>query len=370
MYVPFLDVGAAYRELKSELDLAYHRVMDSGQYILGREVEAFEAEFAAFCGVKHCIGTGNGLDALTLALRAYGIGPGDEVIVPANTYIATWLAVSAVGAKLVPVEPNAKTCNIDPARVKAAITPRTKALMPVHLYGAPADMSEIAYLAHNHELRIISDGAQAHGAQFCSENIGRLGSAVCFSFYPGKNLGALGDGGCVTTNDGRLAMRLARLRHYGSEAKYHNIERGGNSRLDELQASFLRVKLKYLEAWNTRRDAVAWRYLKSLGGCIDLPQSTTGQVWHLFVVRHARRDALQQALTARGVGTLIHYPVPPHLQPAYADLGFKRGAFPITEQIHDTCLSLPMGPHLTDAQVDYVCEQVIDACHELQPIAA
>ena len=343
--------------------------------MLGRELAAFEDEFGGYCHAQHCIGVGNGLDALTLILKASGIGAGDEVIVPANTYIATWLAVSAVGATPVPVEPDESTFNIDPAAIEAAITPRTVAILAVHLYGLPADLDSLRDIAAKHALAVFCDAAQAHGAHGPSFTVGDCGDAAGFSFYPGKNLGALGDGGAVTTSDDDLAARIRRLRNYGSEVKYHNVERGANSRLDELQAALLRVKLPHLDAWNGRRRWVAACYIAALDQVVRLPSANSsaqlsGHAWHLFVIQHPQRAALQQFLAVRGVGTLIHYPVPPHLQPAYADLGFKRGAFPITEAIHDTCLSLPMGPHLTDAQVDHVCTAVIESCAELQRIAA
>jgi len=351
--IPFLDLHAAYLELRAELDAAAQRVLASGWYILGAEVEAFEREFAAYCEVEHCIGVGNGLDALHLILRAYGIGPGDEVIVPANTYIATWLAVSYAGAKPVPVEPDARTYNLDPALIEAAITPATKAILPVHLYGQPADMDPINAVAARHGLKVIEDAAQAHGARYKGRRVGGLGDAAGFSFYPGKNLGALGDGGAVVTKDAELAERVRVLRNYGSRVKYHNEVKGFNSRLDELQAALLRVKLPVLDEWNQRRRAAAARYLEEWAGSeLGLPfvPDWAEPVWHLFVVRHPQRDELQQRLHQAGIGTMIHYPVPPHLQPAYAELGYGVGAFPITEAMHCEVLSLPMGPHLTAAQ--------------------
>lgn len=350
MKIPFLDVQASYRELQLELDAAYRRVMESGWYILGGEVEAFEQEFAAYCGVKYCIGVGNGLEALHLILRAYGIGPGDEVIVPANTYIATWLAVSYVGATPVPVEPDPRTYNIDPDRVATTLTPRTRAIMPVHLYGQPADMDPILEIAQRHGLKVIEDAAQAHGATYKGRRAGSLGDAAGFSFYPGKNLGAFGDAGAVVTDDDDLADKVPVLRNYGSRVKYHNELKAFNSRLDPLQAAFLRVKLRYLDEWNQRRRTVADRYLEELA---DLPDLTlpfvpgwAEPIWHLFVVRHPRRDALQHYLNQAKVGTLIHYPVPPHLSGAYADGPWKERGFPVTERLADTVLSLPMGPHL------------------------
>jgi len=352
MKIPFLDLKAPYRELKDELDAAYRRVMESGWYILGKEVEAFESEFAEYCEVKHCIGVGNGLEALHLILRAYGIGLGDEVIVPANTYIATWLAVSHSGATPVPVEPVESTCNIDPNQIEQAITSKTKAVLVVHLYGQPADMDAINVLAQKHGLKVIEDCAQAHGARYKGKRAGSLGDAAGFSFYPGKNLGALGDGGAVVTNADAIAAKVKILRNYGSQEKYHNEVKGYNSRLDDLQAALLRVKLTKLEEWNKRRRAVASRYLNELAAVQDLILPFVPEwaepVWHLFVVQHRQRDSLQKSLSEEGIGTMIHYPIPPHLQPAYADLDLCVGDFPISERIAKEVLSLPMGPHLDE----------------------
>lgn len=351
--VPFLDLHAAYLELRTGLDAAAQQVLASGWYVLGAEVEAFEREFAAYCEVEHCVGVGNGLEALHLILRAYGIGPGDEVIVPANTYIATWLAVSYAGAKPIPVEPDVRTYNLDPTLVEAALTPATKAILPVHLYGQPADLDPIKAVAARYGLKVIEDAAQAHGARYHGRRVGGLGDAAGFSFYPGKNLGALGDGGAVVTNDADLAERVRVLRNYGSRVKYHNEVQGFNSRLDELQAALLRVKLPVLDEWNARRRVAAARYLNKLAGRdLTLPfvPDWAEPVWHLFVVRHPQRDELQQRLQQAGIGTMIHYPIPPHLQPAYAELGYGAGAFPISEAIHREVLSLPMGPQLTEAQ--------------------
>ncbi len=362
MSVPFLDLQAATRELQDELDVAYRRVMASGIYILGEEVDAFEAEFAAYCGVKHCISVGNGLEALHLILRAYGIGPGDEVIVPANTYIATWLAVSNAGARPVPVEPDAATYNLDPAKIEAALTSRSRAILPVHLYGQPAEMDAIRAVAARHDLRVVEDAAQAHGARHKGNRVGGLGDAAGWSFYPSKNLGALGDAGAVTTNDDDLADRVRLLRNYGSRTKYANEIKGYNSRLDPLQAAFLRVKLRHLEEWNQRRRHLVSLYEQGLAGVagVVLPHvaDKADPVWHLFVIRHPERDALQRHLLSQGIGTLIHYPIPPHLSPAYADMAIERGDFPITEEIARTAISLPMGPHLTSSQVESVIEAV------------
>ena len=362
MKVPFLDFVNPYEELKAELDEAYFRFMRSAWYVLGPEVEAFEREFAEYCGVAHCVGVGNGLEALHLALRAYGIGKNDEVIVPSNTYIATWLAVSYAGATPVPVEPDTKTFNLDPDRIEAAITHKTKAIMPVHLYGQPADMDPIMTIARKHRLKVIEDNAQAQGARYHGRRTGSLGDAAGNSFYPGKNLGAYGEAGAVTTNDRELADKIRILRNYGSQKKYYNEVKGYNSRLDELQAAFLRVKLKKLDEWNDRRRTVAARYLAGLqdasGLTLPFVPLWAEPVWHLFVVCHPKRDAFQQKLATADVGTLIHYPVPPHLSGAYADAGWKRGAFPIAEGLANSVLSLPMGPHLSGEQTGSVVREM------------
>ena len=359
--ISFLDLSAGYRELKSELDVVVSRSLASGWYIGGPEVEAFEQQFAAYTQAQHCVGVGNGLDALHLALRAIGVGPGDEVIVPSNTYIATWLAVSHCGGTLVPVEPDARTFNINPTRIEAAITSRTRAILPVHLYGQPADMDAILAVARQHGLRVLEDGAQAHGAHYKDRRIGAHGDAVAWSFYPGKNLGAMGDGGAVTTNDAQIADRIRVLRNYGSRIKYANDVQGYNSRLDPVQAAILRVKLSHLDEWNARRSVIAARYQQDLAGFgLTLPYvpDWADPVWHLFVVQHPQRDALQQALTDAGVDTLIHYPIPPHRQQAYAQAGWTLGSFPLAERLADEVLSLPIGPHLDTEQVAVVIEAV------------
>jgi dTDP-4-amino-4,6-dideoxygalactose transaminase len=362
MSVPFLDLKAPYAELRDELDAAYHRVMESGWFILGEELRAFEEEFAAHCGARHCIGVANGLDALHFILRAMKIGAGDEVIVPANTYVATWLAVSYAGATPVAVEPDERTYNLDPSRIEDAITPRTKAIMPVHLYGQPAEMDSIMEVATKYGLRVIEDAAQAHGARYRNRLAGTLSHAAGFSFYPGKNLGALGDAGAVVTDDDALAEEISILRNYGSRKKYYNEVKGFNSRLDELQAALLRVKLRQLDEWNERRRRAAGYYLQILEGVPDLKlpfvPDWADPVWHLFVVRHPRRAALQEHLTKRGVGTLIHYPVPPHLQKAYTDLSYPPGSFPVSERMADEVLSLPMGPHLSESDLEFVAAQL------------
>lgn len=359
--IPFLDLKAPHVELRDEIQAAIDRVLSSGWYILGPELETFEAEYATYCGTSHCIGVANGLDALHLALRAMDIGPGDEVIVPSNTYIATWLAVSQCGATPVPVEPVEATYNIDPTLIESAITPRTKAILPVHLYGQPAEMDPILAIASRHGLRVLEDAAQAHGARYKGRRIGGHGDAVAWSFYPGKNLGALGDAGAVTTNDLELAERIRVLRNYGSRVKYVNEVRGYNSRLDPLQAAVLRVKLLHLDDWNTRRAKVASAYLAGLAGTwLVLPQvpAWVEPAWHLFVVRDPKRETLQQRLNGAGVGGLIHYPIPPHKQQAYSDAGFAADAFPLASRMADEVLSLPIGPHLTMAQANAVIAAV------------
>lgn len=370
MKIPFLDIKASYLELKGEFDDAYHRVMDSGWVLLGEETGAFEAEFAAYCQAKHCVAVGNGLDALQLVLRAWEIGPGDEVIVPSHTFIATWLAVSNVGARPVPVEPDEATCNIDPERIEAAITPRTKAIIPVHLYGQPADMDRVMALAAKHGLKVLEDNAQAQGALYKGRRTGSLGHAAAASFYPGKNLGAFGDAGAVTTDDADLADRVRMLRNYGSTVKYRHELTGLNSRIDELQAAFLRVKLRHLDEWNARRKEIAALYAAHLSDLSSQIFSVSGfqllpsvlpwadSVWHLFVIRHSQRDALQKHLAGQGIQTIIYYPVPPHLSGAYAGMGFERGDFPIAEKLASEVLSLPIGPHLTSESIEAVCRAV------------
>lgn len=359
--VPFLDIGARNVRQRAELLTAFQRVLESGWYILGTEVQTFEKEFAAFCGTKHCVGVGNGLDAMHLTLRAWGIGPGDEVIVPSNTYIATWLAVTYVGATPVPVEPDPATFNLDPERVEAAITPNTRVVLPVHLYGHPADMDPICGVARRHGLRVLEDAAQAHGARYKGSRAGSLGDAAAFSFYPGKNLGALGDGGCVITDDAALADKVRLLRNYGSRRKYHNEVSGFNSRLDEIQAALLRVKLPLLDADNASRRTVAALYSHELMGAgVELPRPAAWAepAWHLYVVCTPARDALAERLARARIGTLIHYPVPPHLQPAYSGLGHREGAFPIAERMAREVLSLPMWPGMPEELVAYVADTV------------
>jgi dTDP-4-amino-4,6-dideoxygalactose transaminase len=357
--VPFLDLQATYLELKPQIDTAVSRVLQSGWYIGGSEVEAFEQAYAKYCGAQFCVGMGNGLDALHLVLKAFGVGLGDEVIVPSNTYIATWLAVSYTGAKPVPVEPT-DTYNLDPSRIEAAITSRTKAIIPVHLYGQPADLDAILEIARKYGLKVLEDGAQAHGAEYKGKRIGAHGDAVAWSFYPGKNLGAIGDAGAVTTNNAQLAERLRMLRNYGSKIKYVNEITGYNSRLDPLQAAALRVKLEYLDDWNARRRQMSNFYLENLPKSLLLPivPQWAEPVWHLFVVRTPEREKLQAGLEAQGIDTLIHYPIPPHLQQAYTSLGLGEGSFPVSEAIHREVLSLPIGPHLSLEQAMRVVDAV------------
>jgi len=367
--IPFLDLKAPYVELKQELDEAIARIVSSGWFNGGGEVDQFEVEYATYCGTNHAIGVANGLDALHLALRAMDVGPGDEVIVPSNTYIATWLAVSQCGAMPVPVEPDPLTYNIDPMLIEAAITKRTKVILPVHLYGQPADLDPIMAIARKHGLRVLEDGAQAHGARYKGNRLGAHGDAVAWSFYPGKNLGAMGDGGAVTTNDTQIADRLRVLRNYGSRVKYVNEIQGYNSRLDPLQAAILRVKLSKLDEWNARRNSIAQHYQKNLVNCdVTLPHipDWAAPVWHLYVVRSPQRDALQKELADAGVSTLIHYPIPPHLQGAYANLNFKIGTFPISEGMHSEVLSLPIGPNMTLQDANTVNAAVRAASLSLQ----
>ncbi|MFY9479116.1 MAG: DegT/DnrJ/EryC1/StrS family aminotransferase [Aquabacterium sp.] len=364
MRVPFLDLHAGYSELKSQVDTAIARVSQSGWYVLGPEVEAFEQSFAGYCEATSCVGVANGLDALHIGLLALGIGPGDEVIVPSNTYIATWLAVTQAGAKVVPVEPDPLTHNIDPALIEQAITSRTRAILPVHLYGLPADMDAICQIAARHGLAVLEDAAQAHGARYKGRRIGSHGDLVAWSFYPSKNLGAMGDAGGLTLREGALADKIRALRNYGSARRYVNEVRGLNSRLDPIQAAVLGTKLQVLDEWNERRAQTARYYQEHLGQAtrLTLPVEPKGTLcaWHLFVVRHPDRDHLHKALADRGVDTLIHYPIAPHLQQAYADLGLKKGALPIAERLADEVLSLPIGPHITPEQRRRVVEAVLE----------
>ena len=365
MNVPFLDLRAGDVLIRDEMDAAVRRVLDSSWYILGPEVEAFEREFAQYCGARFCVGVANGLEALQLALAALGLEPGDQVIVPSNTYIASWLAITHARATPVPVEPDERTHNIDPDRIEAAITSRTRAIMPVHLYGRPADIISIQAIAERHGLAIVGDAAQAHGAAIRNHRVGSLATATAFSFYPSKNLGAMGDGGAVTTNDEPLANRLRQLRHYGTTDRYTNPQIGFNSRLDELQAAILRVKLRHLNDWNAKRDAIAQSYLALMQAdqlVLPLPADDEHQsAWHLFVVRCPNRHAMMAHLKQAGIGHLIHYPIPPHLQGAYANLHHASGSLPVAERLAQEVLSLPLHPHLSDHQVDAVIKAVNSA---------
>jgi dTDP-4-amino-4,6-dideoxygalactose transaminase len=358
--VPFVDLAAQHAAIGPEAAAATARVLGSGDFILGREVECFEAEFARYCGCQHGIGVDSGTSALELALRAYGIGAGDEVIAPANTFIATALAISSTGATPVLVDVDASTHTIDPARLADAITHRTRAVMPVHLYGQPADMDAISDIARRQQLVVIEDACQAHGARYRERRVGALGHAAAFSFYPSKNLGACGDGGMVVTNDADAARSLRLLRNYGQEKKYYHVVRGYNRRLDTLQAALLRLKLKHLDTWNDDRRRRADLYTRLLRDVVltPVPPHYAEPVWHLYVIQAGRRDGLQTYLGERGIATGIHYPTPIHLQPAYRDLGYEKGDFPITEQAAGKVLSLPMYPQLPLAAIEDIANAV------------
>jgi dTDP-4-amino-4,6-dideoxygalactose transaminase len=360
--VPFVDLVAQYDSIADEVDNAFHEVTASAEYVLGRRVHQFEEEFAAFVGCEHAVGVGSGLDALRLGLLALEIGPGDEVIVPANTYIATALAVSEVGADVVLVDCDPRTYNVDPKAVEAAVTSRTRALLPVHFAGRAAEMRTLLELAGRHDLDVVEDAAQAHGAQYDGRPCGSLGKLACFSFYPSKNLGAYGDGGMVTTRDTSVDGQIRRLRNYGERRKYEHVVKGVNSRLDGLQAAFLSIKLRHLTTWNQARRRHADAYTHELEGVGDLvlPQrpADSSHVYHLFVIETQRRDALRDHLTERGIQTGIHYPIPIHLQEAYQDLGLGAGAFPHAERLAAESLSLPMFPELSPEQITSVASAV------------
>ena len=357
--IPFLDLLLGHEELKSQIQDSVTRVISSGLYIGGQEVDSFEEEFAAYTDSKYCAGVGNGLDALYLALKSLGVKEGDEVIVPSNTYIATWLAVTRCGATPVPVEPSLDTYNIDPALIEAAITSKTKAILPVHLYGRPADLDPILDLAKQRKIYVVEDAAQCQGAEYKNKKIGSFGDITAWSFYPGKNLGAMGDAGAITTNDPEIARLIKLMRNYGSAKKYVNEVEGINSRLDPLQAAILKVKLLKLSDWNAKRQRIAQRYISELQG-LNLTLPTISQdcrsVWHLFVIRHARREEAISKMLDLGVQAGIHYPIPPHLQKAYQRLGYKNNAFPISELIHKEVISLPIYPQMTEQQVTKVIE--------------
>jgi len=379
MNVPFVDLRAQYRSLASEVQRAISAVLERGDFILGKEVSLFEEEFAACCGVKHAVGVDSGTSALELALRAYGVGPGDEVITAANTFIATALAISYTGAKPVLVDVDPQTYTIDLSLLESAITDRTRAIIPVHLYGHPADMDPILEIAEQHRLVVIEDACQAHGAKYKGKRVGSLGHAAAFSFYPAKNLGAYGDGGMVVTNDERVAESLQLLRNYGQREKYHHLLRGYNHRLDTLQAAVLRVKLKHLDEWNAARRRHAHLYGELLAhspAVLPAEADYAESVYHLYVIRveacrersrracpersRRNRDGLRACLHDKGIATGIHYPIPIHLQPAYRDLGYEKGSFPVTEECAGQALSLPMYAELTPDLIEYVAETIRD----------
>lgn len=360
--IPFLDLSAPTCELRAELDEAYHRFMDSGHYVLGAEVEAFESEWANYCDADHCVGVGSGLDALTLALRAVGVGPGDEVIVPSNTYIATWLAVTYAGATIIPVEPNPDTFNLDALGAAGALTERTKAILGTNLYGQPVDYDSLLSLARENGIYLVIDNAQGHGAEYKSRRVGGIADIECHSFYPTKNLGAFGEAGAVTTTNAEWGDAVRVLRNYGSRIRYENEVCGVNSRIDALQAAFLRVKLRYLDKWNHRRIELAAAYHRDLVGIsgLRLPEvpAWAKPVWHLFVILVDQRDQLQQYLLDQGIGTQIHYPIPPHLSRAYRSLGYREFDFPIAEKLAGQVLSLPLSPSVTESEANSVSRAV------------
>jgi dTDP-4-amino-4,6-dideoxygalactose transaminase len=362
MEVKFLDFTHMHQPLREQMVAKFEEFYDAQWYVLGKNTRAFEEEYARYCGTSHCVGVANGLDALMLSLRVLGVKAGDEVIVPSNTFIASWLAVSMVGGVPVPIEPRKSTYNINPDLIGEAITPRTKAVMPVHLFGQPCEMPAIMNVCDRHSLAVVEDNAQSQGATYVGRKTGSFGIVNATSFYPGKNLGALGDGGAVTTSSPELAHQVATLRNYGSSRKYFNDEMGVNSRLDEVQAGFLSIKLKLLDNWNSQRLAIARKYSERLNGSGDivLPVEAKGAgcVYHLYVVRTKKRDSLQEYLTSHGVGTLVHYPVPPHLQKAYAGYNFKKGQFPIADEIAETSLSLPIYPGLREDEIEYVSDLI------------
>jgi dTDP-4-amino-4,6-dideoxygalactose transaminase len=365
MKVPFQDFHQPYAELKEGLDAAYRRFMESGWFVLGNETSAFESEYADYCGSAHAVGVANGLEALHLALLAIDVKPGDEVIVPSNTYIATWLAVSQIGAIPVPVEPDVHTFNLDPVKIEAAISKRTKVILAVNLYGQPCDYDQILQIARSHDLKVVIDNAQAHGARYKDRVVGGLADIECHSFYPSKNLGAYGEAGAVTTNDPDLAEKVRVLRNYGSRVRYHNEVVGFNSRIDELQAAFLRVKLQKLDEWNERRRKIAALYDAGLSGQASLglpivPDWAT-PVWHLYVLKHPKRDELQKHLAGLGIQTLIHYPIPPHLSCAYQTWRVEHSDIdlPVAEHLAGCILSLPIGPHLCEDQARGVVEGIL-----------
>jgi dTDP-4-amino-4,6-dideoxygalactose transaminase len=363
MEINFVDLKAQYATIGPEVNVAINRCIESADFILGKEVELFEQEFAAYCGTRHAVGVDSGMSALELALRAYGIGAGDEVITVSHTFSATAFAISATGARPVFVDVDSRTYNMDPALIEAAITPKTKAILPVHLYGQPADIDEISRIARGHQLLLIEDACQAHGARFDDTRVGSWGDAACFSFYPGKNLGAYGDGGMIVTNDQQIADALRVLRNCGQRKKYEHVVVGFNHRLDNLQAAVLRVKLPHLDDWNAARREAAQAYDQLLGGAdgIVTPHASAGRthVYHLYVIQHPNRDDLLAYLNARGISAGLHYPTPVHLQPCYQDLDVPPGSLPVTESLAARVISLPMYPELSAEQIERVCEGVL-----------
>ena len=358
--IKFLDVGWTYSSIKEEIDTAVGRVLQSGNFILGEESELFEQEFAEYVGAEHCVGVASGLDALFLSLKVLGVGPGDEVIVPAHTFIATWLAVTMCGATIIPAEILPLTHNVDPGDVALKITQRTKAIIPVHLYGLPADLERLNQISSDSGVPLIEDAAQSHGAKFDGRTIGAGNASVAWSFYPGKNLGAFGDGGAITTNNSEIATRLRTLRNYGSQEKYVHLERGFNSRLDEIQAAMLRVQLRHLDMWTETRRKLAIRYNDLLRPYVDVPDEGPGErcVFQTYVVSAERRDELKQYLNNHGVEALIHYATPIHLQPAAKELGYTSADFPVTMHHVGRILSLPLYPTMTHTQQDHVAELI------------
>jgi dTDP-4-amino-4,6-dideoxygalactose transaminase len=362
MNIPFLKFEKMHSDVQMQLYKAFDDVVKSQWFVMGKKLLQFEEEYASFSNTKFSVGVANGLDALILSLRALEIKKGDEVIVPSNTYIASWLAVSAVGATPIPVEPNINTYNINASLIEEKITSKTKAIMPVHLYGQACEMDEIIAIAKKHNLFVVEDNAQSQGAMCNNTITGSFGNINATSFYPGKNLGALGDAGGITTNDEKLFEKVKVLRNYGSKVKYYNLEKGVNSRLDELQAAMLSAKLPALIGWNNERISIAKKYTEQLRNIVEIevPQiaANCSSVFHLYVIRTNKRNELQGHLNKAGIGTLIHYPVPPHLQNAYSELGYKKGDFPIAEIIAETALSLPIYPGLTDMEITYVCNNI------------
>lgn len=361
MKIPFVSFEVMHKEIESKILEKFKEVYEKNWFIQGEEVQKFEEEYAAYCGVKYCVGCGNGLDALFLPLKAYGIGEGDEVIVPSNTFIATALAVSYTGATPVFVEPKINTFNINPEEIEKKITNKTKAIMAVHLYGQPAEMEQILEIAKKYDLKVIEDSAQAHGATYKGKRTGSLADAAGFSFYPGKNLGALGDAGAMVTNDKELADKVRALGNYGSDYKYHHIYQGNNSRLDEVQAAFLRIKLQELDKWNQERNRIANRYLAEIDNprvILPVTEKDCTHVYHIFGIRCEKREELEKYLNEKGIGTNKHYPIPMHLQGAYEKLQIPKGALPIAEEISATQLSIPMYYGMTEDEISYVIDAI------------